>query len=207
MKKIRIPDDEECEKRIAKAEKKAVKYGVDDGLIQRFWEIVSLFPKISDRQLEERVEYFIMNATPGQFFNVQHALIDEAVPMLLEDSRVRKLLSDLSGKKIGLAIWGEYESTITLGGERLSVTRGLADKIPVLYAVSRCDYADVILGRKDPVKMILGRRIRATHKLTLLKWALPHIDILRERDLFDKYFAYQPEIEGIIERALAEMDY
>jgi hypothetical protein len=84
---------------------------------------------------------------------------------------------------------------------------GIKEDIPVLSIESRRDYADLILGRKDPVKMILGRKIRATHKLTLLKWALPHIDILRDKNLFDKYLSYQTDVEEVLRRALEDMGY
>ncbi|MBU4194629.1 MAG: hypothetical protein KKF66_06510 [Actinobacteria bacterium] len=113
--KSEIKEEARIQKRIAKAEKKARKYaGVDDGIIQRFWEMVNLFPKMSTLELEQRVENFIMNATPGQFFTMQQVLFEEAMPYLREDERVRTVMKALKGKRIGLAVSGEYESTITL---------------------------------------------------------------------------------------------
>ena len=73
--------------------------------------------------------------------------------------------------------------------------------------MTRRDYADAILLKADPIKMILGRRIRATKKFTLLRWALPHIEVLRDRTVFDKYFGYQDEVEKVLEENLTRMGY
>lgn len=201
-------DEAKVQKRIAKAEKKAKKYtGVDDGLIHRFWEIVNLFPKITTLELEQRVENFILNATPGQFFTMQQVLFEEAIPYLLEDDRVRKVMETLSGEAIGLTISGEYKSTISLDLNNLTVRRGINDNIPVFSVASRRDYADAILLKKDPVKLILGRKIKATHKLKLLRWALPHIDLIRDKGLLDKFIAYQGEVEKVLDESLAKMGY
>jgi hypothetical protein len=201
-------DDEKVRKRIAKAEKKATRLaGVDQGLIHHFWELVNMFPKISTPELELRVEHFIMTAAPGQMFLMQQAIFEEATPYLLEDERVRHVMCQLSGKQIGLAITGEYESTVTLDGVSLKVNRGIKDHIPVISVSSRRDYADAILLRTDPIKMILGRRIRASKKLTLLRWGLPYIEMLRDRTLFEKYLSYQPEVERVLEENLTRMGY
>jgi len=202
-------DEVAIQKRIAKAEKKASKLaGVDQGLIGRFWEIVSLFPKVSTPELERRVENFILTAAPGQLFKMQQAIFEEATPYLLEDRRISCVMDDLAGKRIGLAISGEYESTVTLDKRCFQVERGIRDKsIPVIYVVTRHDYADAILTRVDPIKMILGRKIRATHKFTLMRWGLPHLDLLRDRDLFEKYLSYQPEVEAVLEENLTKMGY
>jgi len=55
--------------------------------------------------------------------------------------------------------------------------------------------------------MILGRRIRASRKFTLLRWVLPHIEVLRDRSLFDKYLGYQTEMEKVLEENLTKMGY
>ncbi len=198
--------EDDYSKRIEKAEKKASKL-VDEGIIQRFWELVSLFPKISTEELEARVERFIMNATPGQFFMMQTALFESATPYLLEDPRVADLMKKLSGKRLGLEVKGEYSSTVLICDNYFVIERGIRADVPVLSVETRRDYADAILGRKDPVKMILGRRIRASHKFTLLRWALPHVDILREKELFDKYLSYQPIVEEELEANLSRMGY
>lgn len=208
MKDRSVLDDETVRKKIKKAEKKALKFSaVDNGLIARFWELVNLFPKISTPGLEKRVEHFIMTATPGQFFRMQQLLFESATPFLLEDERVRCVMDDLCGKRIGLAITGEYESTVTLDNHCFRVSRGNAEGMPVISIASRKDYVDAVLGRVDPVKMILSRRLRATRKLTLLKWGLPHLNLLRERGLFEKYLAYQPEVEAVLEEGMASMGY
>jgi hypothetical protein len=204
-----IKEEARIQKRIAKAEKRAKKYtGVDDGIVQRFWEIVNLFPKITTLELERRVENFIMKATPGQFFAMQQVLFEEAMPYLLGDERVRNVMKALSGKQIGLAVSDEYESTITLDELRLTVSRGISNKdIPVISVASRRDYADAVLQKKDPVKMILGKRIRATHKLKLLRWGLPHLDLVRDKGLLDKYLAYQDDVEQVLEEYLTKHGY
>ncbi len=207
--KSEAKEEAKIRKRIARAEKRAKKYtGVDDGIVQRFWEIVNLFPEISTLALEQRVESFIMKATPGQFFAMQQIMFEEATPYLLEDERVRNVMKALSGKQIGLAVSGEYESTITLDELCLTVNRGISNKdIPVISVTSRRDYADAILHRKDPVKMILSRKIRATHKLKLLRWGLPHLDLVRDKSLLDKYLAYQDVVEQVLDEYLTKLGY
>jgi len=206
--KKKIRDEEKIQKHIEKYEKKALRLsGVDEGLVQRFWELVNLFPRISTIELERRVERFILNATPGQFFAMQTAIFKEATPYLVEDPRVRGVLEALSGKKIGLAVVGEYESTVCLSNCCFSIERGIREDVPVISIASRQDYVDAILQRKDPLKMIFGRKIRASHKLKLLRWALPHIDLIRDKHLFDKYLSYQNEVEKILDEQLARMGY
>lgn len=204
----RPKEDDKYQKRIEKAEKRARRLaGVDSNVIQRFWEILNLFPKVSDPALERRLEHFIMCATPGQYFRMQQALFAEATPYILEDHRLRTILEDLKGKELGLAVEGEYSSTVTLNDLCFDVKRGISDGIPVISIASRVDYVDAVLSRRDPVKMILGRRIKASHKLTLLRWVLPHIDLLKDKDLFDKYLSYQPEVERVLRENLRDMGY
>jgi len=201
-------EEQKIQKRIAKAERKAIKYaGVDQGLIHRFWELVNMFPKISTPELEERVENFIMNAAPGQYFMMQQAIFEEATPYLVEDERVLCLMDALAGKKIGLSIPGEYESTVTLDQRCFQVRRGIVEDVPVISCLTRRDYADALLLKADPIKMIIGRRIRASRKFKLLRWVLPHMELLRDRSLFDKYLSYQSEIEQVIEENLTRMGY
>jgi hypothetical protein len=96
---------------------------------------------------------------------------------------------------------------VTLDGLCFQIKRGIKDKIPVISVGSRRDYADAVLLKKDPIKMILGRRIRASKKFTLLRWGLPYIEMLRDRTLFEKYLSYQPEVERVLEANLARMGY
>mgnify|MGYP005857918975 CR=1 FL=1 len=200
--------DDRTRKRIERVEKKALKIkGVDQGLIQRFWEIVTMVPKISSARLEERVENFIMHAAPQQLFEMQRAIFDEATPYLTQDPRIREVLKSLSGKKLGLAITGEYESTVTLNHLRFEISRGITEDIPVISVSSRRDYADGILKLQDPIKMVLTRKIRASHKLTLLRWALPHIELLKDKQLLEKYLSYQPEVERVLEENLTRMGF
>jgi hypothetical protein len=201
-------EEEKARKRIAKAEKKALKLtGVDHGLVQRFWELVSIFPKISQQELANRLERFILFATADQYYRMQQALFMEGTPYMLEDPRVLKVVNDLKGKSIGLSVPGVYDSTITLDDICFKVDKGIKEGVPVLSVMSRRDYADIVLRLKDPVKMLLARRIRATHKLTLLKWAIPHLDLVREHGLLEKYFSYQPAVEEMLDEKLKEMGY
>jgi hypothetical protein len=201
-------DEEKVRRRIEKAEKKAVKLaGVDQGLIHRFWELINMFPKISTPELELRVENFILTAAPGQYYLMQQAIFEEATPYLVEDPRVREVMLQLSGRKIGLSIPGEYESTVTLDHLCFQVKRGINEGIPVISVMSRRDYADAILLKADPIKMILGRKIRASKKLTLLRWGLPHVEMLRDRAIFEKYLSYQSEVEKVLEENLTKMGY
>ena len=208
MARARESEEEKLKKRIAKAEKKAMKVsGVDEGLVQRFWELVSMFPKISDPGLEARLERFTLNATPDQYFRMQQTLLNAGTPVPVTDLRIRSAMEDLEGKQIGLAVDGEYESTVTLDAFCFKVERGIKENIPVISVASRRDYADAILRRKDPIKMILTRRIKATHKLRLLRWALPHLDLLREKGLVENYLSYQTDVETVLGETLAEMGY
>jgi hypothetical protein len=208
MSKRKQTEEERIQKRIEKAEKKALKYsGVDEGLVQRFWELVSMFPRITDPELEARIEHFTMNATADQYFRMQEALFGEATHYLLEDPRVQYAMEDIRGKQIGLAVEGEYESTVTLDRSGFKIERGIKENVPVISVASRRDYADAILRRKDPIKMIITRRIKASHKLRLLRWAFPHIDVLKEKGLFEKYYSYQPELEAVLDRTMSEMGY
>ncbi len=206
-KKRKEEKEEKYRERIARAERRAQQIGVDTGIIQRFWELVSLFPRISDPGLERRVERFILLASPDQYFRMQCAIFAEATPYLMEDARMRKLMVDLDGKKIGLAVRDEYESTVTLDHNCFQVRQGITNGIPVITVMSRRDYADAILSRKDPVKMILSRKIRASHKVTLLRWVLPQIDLLKEEGLLEKYLSYQDELERVLEQNLTAMGY
>jgi len=205
----RKEDSQVAETKITKAEKKALKIkGVDEGIISRFWEIVNMWPEITMPGLAERVERFILEATPGQFYSMQVTLFEEATPYLLEDPRVRTILEEFSGKRLGLAVEGEYESTVTLKNCYFIIERGIKDKkIPVISISSRKDYADIVLGRKDPIRLILQRKIKATHIVTLLKWALPHLDLLKDQTLFDKYLSYQSKVEEILNENLRKMGY
>lgn len=201
-------EEEDIQKRITRVEKRAKRLaGVDNNIIQRFWEIVNLFPRVSDPELERRLERFILGATPGQYFQMQQALFAEATPYIVEDYRLRRIIDGLHGKELGLAVEGEYESTVVLNNRCFDVRRGINDSIPVISIASRADYVDAVLSRKDPIKLILGRKIKASHKLTLLKWVLPHLDLLKDRDLFDKYLSYQPEVEQVLIENLTSMGY
>ncbi|MDD5749092.1 MAG: hypothetical protein PHP64_08670 [Actinomycetota bacterium] len=209
MKKEKELSEEESRKAIGKAEKKALKLSaVDQGLIKRFWELMNMWPKITLPGLEDRIERFILNATPGQFFQMQVVLFEEATPYLMEDPKVKSLIGEFSGRQIGLAVEGEYESTVTIMDCYFKIERGIkSKKIPVISISSRQDYADVVLGRKDPIRLILQRKIKATHKMTLLKWALPNIDIIRDESLFDKYLSYQNLVEEGLDENFKKMGY
>lgn len=208
MKKCFDQEDVAIQKRIARAEKKALRFTGDDyGLVQRFWELVSMFPRITSPELEKRVERFILNGTAEQYYRIQKALFHEGTPFMLNDPKLMKVVNAMQGKSIGLSVTGVYDSTITLDNMYFLVEQGIRRDIPVISVVSRRDYADAILNMKDPVRLLVGRRIRASRKLTLLKWALPHLELLKEKGLLEQSLYHQPFIEDLLDENLTDMGY
>lgn len=178
-----------------------------EGLLNRIWEIVGLWPKISDPELQRRAERFIMAATPDELFHMQQVLFQEATPYLVEDDKVRDAMRDLNGKCIGLAIRGEYETTVTLRNLRFTIERGIEGEIPVISVDNRRDYADAILSIRDPLSMFLKGRIKITRKLTILRWGLPQLGLLLDNPRFDKFLGYQDDVEEVLDENLRQLGY
>jgi len=172
-----------------------------------FWEVITLFPRISDSRLEERIGEFILRATPQELLSMSRQLFDFVTPLLLEDQRLRTMMRDLSGKRIALNIEGDYYSVVTLSDMRFSVVLQRDDGIPAVSVVDREHYRDALLKRIDPLRLILERKIRVRGLATLLRWAWPHRKVIRDRSLYEKYLGYQKDIEGRVEEILDSLGY
>ena len=173
----------------------------------RFWEIVTLFPDISTQELEERISRFIMLSSVEELFTMSRELFGFATPLLLEDERIRKMMAGLSGKRVALVIEGEYYSVVTLSDSGFRVELGQQKHAPVVSVVDREHYRDALLKRSDPMRLILERKIRVKGLVTLARWALPYINTIRQRSLYDKYLGHQAEIEERVSDILTSMGY
>jgi hypothetical protein len=177
-------------------------------ILQRYFELINLYPKISSVELEKRIEHFTLNASADELFNVQEAFFKEGTPYLLEDHRLKKVMTILDGKSIGLAIGKEYQTTVSLKNMVFSIERGIRDKkIPVLSVATRKDYVDALLRRKDPLKLVLSRKLTASHKITLMQWGLPFIDVLFDASLIGKALSHQPIVEAVLSDTLSNLGY
>lgn len=173
----------------------------------RFWEIVTLFPDISTPELQDRISRFILCASAAELFTMSRELFDFATPLLVEDERIRRMMGGLSGKRVGLVIEGEYYSVVTLSDRGFRVEMGQDERAPVISVVDREHYRDALLKRSDPMRLILERKIRVKGLVTLARWGLPYLRIFRDRDLYDKYLGYQPEIESRVSDILTSLGY
>jgi len=177
-------------------------------ILQRYFELINLYPKISSPDLEKRIENFTLTASADELYTVQETFFREGAPYLLEDSRMRKVMEVLDGKSIGLAIGKEYQTTVHLENMSFSLERGIKDKkMPVLSVSTRKAYVDALLRRKDPLKLVLSRKLTASHKLTLAKWGLPFIDVLLDASLIGKVLSHQPIVEAVISTTLMDLGY
>ncbi|MBU4301252.1 MAG: hypothetical protein KKE79_07680, partial [Actinobacteria bacterium] len=61
-------------------------------ILRRYWEILNLYPKISDEKLADRIESFTLNATPEQLFEMQKLVIGYGADYMAKDPRWRKIL-------------------------------------------------------------------------------------------------------------------
>lgn len=173
----------------------------------RFWEIVTLFPDISDPELQDRIDRFVMRASAEELLAMSRGLFDFAAPLLLEDERLRGMMAALSGKRVALVIEGEYHSVVTLSDRGFRVELGTDERAPAISVVDRRHYRDALLKRSDPVRLILERKIRVKGLATLARWGLPYLGLLRDRGLYDKYLGYQPEVEARVSDILASLGY
>jgi hypothetical protein len=179
-----------------------------NSILKRYFELISLYPEVSDPELERRIEHFTMTATEDELFRMQETFFREGTPYLTEDDRFKKIMKILDGRSIGLAIGKEYQTTVSLRDMKFSIRRGIdSRKMPVLSVASRKDYVDALLRRKDPLKLVLARKLKASHKLTLARWGLSFVDVLADSSLMGKVLAHQPVVEAVLSDALAEMGY
>lgn len=177
-------------------------------VVRRYWEIVNLYPKISDPELAARIEEFTLNATPEQLFGMQKAVIEAGTDFMVKDPLWKTVLEHMDGRKIGLAIGREYQTTVSLENCGFTIEMGIADRnIPVLSVASRKDYADALLRRKDIVRMLMTGRLKATHKLTLARWGLSFLHLLNDESLFEEILSHQTGAEKAIAEKLNAMKY
>ncbi len=177
-------------------------------ILRRYWEILNLYPKITDERLAERIEQFTLNATPEQLLRMQKLVIGYGADYMAKDPRWRKILEKMDGEKVGLAIGREYSSTVSLNDYKLEVEMGIEDDtVPVLSVASRQDYVDALLRRKDIIKMLITRKLKATRKLTLVRWGLSFFDLIKDQELFDDLVTHQAVAEKAIAEVMKEMDF
>lgn len=177
-------------------------------LLSRYWELINLYPEIDDPELARRIEEFTMNAPPEQLLRVQKAVFEAAAEYMADDPGFKEIMEHLEGKRVGLAIGREYQTTVTLARGVFEIETGIKGKqIPVLSVASRADYVDALLRRKDILRMLVTRKITATHKITLARWGFSIFDRLHDDHLFDEVLSKQSVAEQIISRVLQSMEY
>lgn len=173
----------------------------------RFWDLVTLYPRISDRELEERLSVFIMEGDEEELLGMARELLEFASPLMLEDEGLRGLMASLEGKKLGLIIEGDYYSLVTFRRGGFEVELGSDETAPALIAADRGVYRDAVLKRGDPMRLFLERKIRVCGLPRMIRWVLPYIKVLRSRALYEKYLSRQAEIEARLEDALTRIGY
>ena len=109
---------------------------------KQFWNILNMYPDIHSPELQERIDTFVIHADVNAFFQMQKGLFDFATPYFMEDERISALMCGLDGKKIGLSIEREYQSTLIFRPEGFDMIWGIKRGYPVLIVVSREDYRD-----------------------------------------------------------------
>jgi len=182
--------------------------GKQNLIIRRYWQILNLYPKISDPRLAERIENFTLNATPEQLFRVQKMVFEKGTSYMVTEPRFREILERMDGEKVGLAIGDEYRTTISLEEFQFKLEMGIDDEsIPVLSVASRRDYVDALLRRKDIIRMLVTRKLRATRKRTLVRWGLSFFDLLKDDSLFEDLASHQSVAEKAIAESLGDMDF
>ncbi len=172
-----------------------------------FWEVVTMFPHISDPSLEERISDFIMNSSVEEMCEMSRRLFEFATPLLLEDERLREMMRDLSGRRVALNIEGVYYSVVTLSDAGFRVVLEKDGEVPAISVTSRSDYRDALLKRVDPMRLILERKIRIKGLVTLARWAWPYRKVIRDRSLYQKYLGYQGDIERKVAEILDSLGY
>lgn len=175
--------------------------------VLRLWDLVNLYPKVSDAELEKRLSDFIIKATEEELFVMSRELFDYAASMIMEDEDLRELMASMHGKRLALIINGCYYSVVTFKRDGFELELKRDDEPPALIASGREVYRDAVLRRRDPSRLILERKIKARRLPRMLRWALPHLKVLRNRALYDRYLSRQREIEAKIEEVLAGLGY
>lgn len=165
-----------------------------------------MYPKITDPVLAEKIEEFTMNAPAENLLRMQRMVIAEGAGFMADDPRWREVLAHLDGIRIGMAIGKEYRTTVSLDDCRFTVDMGICDRsIPVLSVASRKDYVDALLRRKDLLRMVVGGKLKASHKVKLARWGLMIIEHLKDDELFEDLVSHQSSAEEKIMGAIREM--
>ncbi|MBU1669927.1 MAG: hypothetical protein KKF41_03690 [Actinobacteria bacterium] len=187
----------------------AGRHGKHHHILRRYWEIVNLYPRITDPELARRIEEFTMKASPEQLFRMQRAVISHGTEFMVKDPRWSRLLEHMDGKRVGMSVGDEYHTTVTLNDGRFDVTMGKQERgVPVLHVASRKDYVDALLRRKDLVRMLVTRKLGATHKLTLIRWGITIFeDFLADDSLFEDLLAHQSRAQELIAESMGDMDF
>lgn len=180
--------------------------GPHHGIIHRYFEIVNMYPRITDGEFAAKIERFTMTAPPEQLLRMQRIVIAEGAGFMAEEPRWRDILERLDGIEIGMAIGDEYRTTVCLADCRFAVEMGIRDRsVPVLSVASREDYVDALLRRKDLLWMVLKGKLAATHKVKLARWGLAVMEHLKDDRLFEDLIAHQSSAEAKIMEAIGQM--
>lgn len=175
--------------------------------IKQLWNILNFYPDFHDPVVAARTEKFILTASTEDLFQLQKDLFDFAIPYFLEDQRLRCIMEDFNGRKVGLAIAGEYGSTIIFRRDGFETVHDIGKGYPVFTIVSRQAYRDGVLKKVDPIKLVIARKIKVKNIHILARWALPHWKVLIDKTLFDKFLGYQDEVEGWISGELEKFGF
>ncbi len=175
--------------------------------IKRVFEMASMWPKTTNDELRNRARLFVLSAEPDEFLQMHQAASDILGKVFLSDQKVQPVIDAFSGRQVGFEIRKVYEATLTVESGKFVVDPGIENGVPVIWCASRDDYAEIVLGHYDPVRMFLGRRMGATRMGTLLKWWLPYMDVLASDEVMDRYSSLQPTIEKKMVKQLAAMGY
>ena len=175
-------------------------------IIHRYFEIVNMYPKITDAELAKKIEEFTMNAPADQLLRMQSMVIAEGAGYMADDPRWREILDRLDGIRIGMAIGDEYRTTVSLADRRFTVAMGINDRsVPVLSVASREDYVDALLRRKDLLWVVVSGKLKASHKMKLARWGLTFIEHLKDDELFEDLVSHQSSAEEKILEAIQQM--
>jgi hypothetical protein len=179
----------------------------DEHALKRMFDVLSMWPRVTDEELKDRVREFVLNAEPDEFLQMHQAASEILGDYFFGDEDIQPVIEAFSGRQVGFAIRKFYKATLTVESGRFRVDSGIEQGVPVMWCASRQDYVEVMLGDRDPVKMVLTRRMGATRMGTLMKWWLPYIDVLINDEVVSKYSSFQPKITRRMRKQLSAMGY
>lgn len=175
--------------------------------MKRVFDLINMWSRVTDIALLSRTRDFIMKATPEEFLKIHQSSLDLVGEYIFEDPTIQPMLDVFEGRQVGFCIKKCYESTLAVEYLRFRLEPGIERGIPVMWCASRKDYVDAMLGNRDPLRMVLARKLGTTRTTTLLKWWLPHLDVLVSDDFAEKCLSLQPRIEEEMGNVLASMGY